>query len=202
MTIERRFAPQGVAIETREDGGLVLRGHAAVWWRKKDPGTEYKLWGDMVERIDPGAFTRALADSQDVRALFNHDASHVLGRTASGTLRLSEDKRGLAYEIDLPDTQLAKDLAASITRGDITGSSFSFTVLREEWKLEKDREVRTILEVDTLFDVGPVTFPAYGATDAGLRSLGEADEARQSLERWKQRERMKRMAIVAAGIVY
>ena len=201
MTIERRFATAPVAIERRSDGGVLLRGHAAVWYRKKDPGTEYKLWGDMVEHIDAGAFTRALKDGQDVRALFNHDASAVLGRTPN-TLRLSEDKKGLAYEIDLPDTQLARDLAASIDRGDITGSSFSFTVLREEWKLEKDREIRIILEVDTLFDVGPVTFPAYGATDAGLRSLEGADEAMQSLERWKQRERMKRMAIVAGGIVY
>ena len=192
--IERRFAPADIAIERREDGTATLRGHAAVWYRKKDPGTEYQLWSDTVEHIEAGAFAKALADKQDTRALFNHDASAVLGRTAAGTLRLSEDKRGLLYEIDLPDTQLARDLAASIERGDISGSSFSFTVAREEWKLEKNREIRTILEVGTLYDVGPVTFPAYTSTDAGIRAAGDCDEARQSRERWRRQQRNRRIA--------
>jgi len=193
-TMERRFAPENIHVEKREDGTATLRGHAAVWYRKSDPGTEYDLGYNMVERIQKGAFARALAESQDVRGLFNHQPDHVLGRTTAGTLRLREDSKGLAYEIDLPDTQLARDLVASIERGDITGSSFAFVIRAEEWEFKKDRDIRTITEIDTLFDVGPVTFPAYAATDTGLRAVGEVSDVAAARDRALRQAKNQRLA--------
>ena len=160
-------------LETRADGRPVITGYAAVYHRADDPGTEFTLYEDasfrLVERIAPGAFDRAVADD-DVRALFNHDADHVLGRTRAGTLRLSVDERGLRYEIDPPDTQTARDVVEMLRRGDVSGSSFAFNIRAEQIdKSDKAVWVRTLTDL-SLFDVGPVTYPAYKGTEAGVRS--------------------------------
>lgn len=170
MAAMRHITGRKVGVETRSDGGKTIVGYGAVFYRATDQGTEYRLWKDMVERIKPGAFDRALSERQDVRGLFNHDAARILGRTASGTMRLSIDEIGLRYEIDLPDTQEARDLATLIDRGDITGSSFSFGANKTEWEDMPDgMSVRAIVDLD-LYDVGPVTYPAYEATSAAVRS--------------------------------
>jgi HK97 family phage prohead protease len=151
-------------IEARsEEGAGTLVGYAAVF----NSPTEIGTW--FTEVIAPGAFAEAIRND-DVRALFNHRDSEVLGRTKAGTLRLSEDARGLRYEIDLPDTSLGKDLRVSIERGDITGSSFTFYAKREEWDETVSPPKRTVLEVE-LLDVGPVTFPAYPDTEVAMRCL-------------------------------
>jgi HK97 family phage prohead protease len=131
----------------------------------------------LYERLMPGTFTRALREKQDVRHLINHDASLLLGRTASGTTELFEDARGLQFRTVLPDTQYARDLAVSIKRGDIDECSFGFIPTKVQWSEEKDADgndidVRNVSDVD-LFDVSTVTFPAYPETDAHLamRSL-------------------------------
>jgi len=170
--IEKRITEHaGCKVETREGGGRILTGYGAVFYRADDPGTEYQLWRDLVERIAPGAFDRVLSEKQDARGLYNHDVNFLLGRVGAGTMRLSVDQRGLRYEIDLPDTSQANDLAVSVARGDIDGSSFGFIVKKESYQINKETEmdVRTIEDVD-LFDVGPVVFPAYTATSAGVRS--------------------------------
>lgn len=124
------------------------------------------------EKIAPGAFKDALGKS-DVRALINHDPNYVLGRTKSGTLNLVEDEVGLRYEIDAPETSFAKDLLVSIDRGDITQSSFAFTVGQdnESWDESGDIPIRTIHKFDELFDVSPVTYPAYESTSVGARGM-------------------------------
>ena len=117
--IERRDFPDST-MEMRGlfGAGAVLAGHAAVF------DQEAVIWG-FREMVAPGAFKKTIKEA-DIRALFNHDPNHVLGRNRASTLRLSEDDLGLAYEIDLPETQFAIDLARSIERGDISQSSFSF----------------------------------------------------------------------------
>lgn len=159
--IERRVAE--FTLERRADGDEqpVIRGHAAVF------ETPTRIM-DFDEQIARGAFTRALKEKQDVRALFNHDPNHVLGRTPK-TLRMDEDKVGLAVEIDPPST--AAGLLESMARGDVNQMSFGFVVKDEEWRKGEDGEVdlRTIKDVD-LFDVSVVTFPAYPETDAAVRS--------------------------------
>lgn len=148
----------------------VIRGYAAVFDKFSDD------LGGFVEKIARGAFQKSLK-SDDVRALFNHDPNYVLGRTKPGTLRLTEDEKGLAIEIDPPETQWARDLQVSIDRGDISQMSFGFRVVADDWKhVNGKASERTLIEV-RLFDVSPVTFPAYPQTTVKVRdylkSLGE-----------------------------
>jgi HK97 family phage prohead protease len=152
-----------------------LRGYAAVFYDPRRPaGTEYELFSDgelrVVERLDPHAFDRALRERQDVRALFNHEASQILGRTAAGTLRLSVDATGLRYEVDLPTSPPGQVVAEAVRRGDVTGSSFAFIPTREDWTEQGELVIVTVRDLD-LFDVGPVTYPAYNGTSAGLGEL-------------------------------
>lgn len=180
----------------RDDGPGTLVGYASVFHREDDPGTEYELYADRyvraVERVAQGCFRDALERPDDVRATFNHSDDLILGRSSSGTLRMEEDETGLRYEVDLPDTQAARDLAELVDRGDVTGSSFGFRVERESWREEDDGEGRLLairtLESVRLEDVGPVTYPAYASASTGrsVRALGSVEEVRESYRRWKE----------------
>lgn len=131
-----------------------------------------EMWG-FREIIKPGAFSEAIGSS-DVRALINHDPNLLLGRNKAGTLRMVEDDTGLSIEIDPPDTQAARDLLTSMSRGDIDQMSFGFTVRDAHWNDTHDGlPVRTITKIDRLFDVSVVTYPAYPATQANVRSMQE-----------------------------
>ena len=165
---ELRFTPLRAEwrVEENEDGTVKITGHAAVF----DKWSE-DMYG-FREKVAKGAFTRTIKDGDDVRALWNHDPNFVLGRTKSGTLRLSEDKVGLAIEIDAPTTQTIRDLVLEpMRRGDVDQMSFGFSVVEENWKEGKDKEPdeRTLIEVD-LYDVSPVTYPAYADTDVAVRT--------------------------------
>lgn len=170
MKLERRALT--APLEVRADGQTVA-GYAAVFNSETDIG------GMFREKIAPGAFKPSL--NGDVRALWNHDSSHVLGRTKAGTLRLSEDERGLAVEIDLPDTQAGRDLRENMRLGNVDGMSFGFRVTKQAWDESGDIPLRTIEEVE-LFEVSAVTFPAYEDTEIALRSLNEAKDERQKAE--------------------
>jgi HK97 family phage prohead protease len=203
---ERRVLVTGqLRIERRGEGDQAethIVGHASVFdqWTTIYEG-RYFVWKEIVR---PGAFARAIKKKQDVRSLFNHDPNFVLGRTKAGTLVLSEDDKGLFTDTTAPDTQTVRDLVVTpIDRGDISGMSFAFiparakkikTVENEDGSLVTDAggeriteryegEVlvmeRELLDVD-LFDVSPVTYPAYDGTDVSLRSvLGIEDLIRE-----------------------
>jgi uncharacterized protein len=118
--------------------------------------------------------------TSDVRALYNHDSNTLpLGRTPK-TMRLSEDTKGLRFEVDLPDSQFARDLTLAIQRKDITGNSFSFTVDEggDEWREKDGMTSRTITEFKELFDIGPVVYPAYQASKVQVsqRSIDKIKE--------------------------
>ncbi|EBC7954418.1 HK97 family phage prohead protease [Salmonella enterica] len=142
-------------------------GYGAVFNSRSEP-----MWG-FREIIAPGAFDDVLED--DVRGLFNHDPNYVLGRTTANTLTLSVDAHGLRYEITAPDTQTIKDLVvAPIARGDINQSSFAFRVAPNGERWYEDDEgliIREITKISRLYDVSPVTYPAYRAADSAVRSL-------------------------------
>lgn len=167
MTIERRYAATEFAVRSKPSGGVVVEGHGAVFNRLS------RNLGGFVEQIAPEAFTKTLADAPDVRALINHDPTHLLGRTRSGTLRLAVDSVGLAYEIDMPDRSDARDLVVSMERGDITQSSFAFYMIPggDEWgETQEGFPLRTIRALSLSDgDVSPVTYPAYPDADSGLR---------------------------------
>lgn len=154
----------------REEGKATrVGGYAALF------NSESVDLGGFTERIAQGAFASSL--SKDIRALWNHDTNHVLARTASGTLRLNEDQRGLAFEMDLPDTTMGRDLAVLVERRDVTGMSFGFQVRNDQWaKVGDKRWLRTLLDVD-LHEISATGFPAYQATELGMRSVDTADVA-------------------------
>lgn len=199
-------------VELREvegGGGMRIVGYAAKFYRNSDPGTEYELWRGAKERIMPGAFDDAVA-GDDVRALFNHDSSMILGRSKSGTLRLSVDEVGLRYEVEPADTSVYRDVAQHLSRGDVDGSSFQFSIPSdgERWSNENGVEVRQITKVK-LYDVGPVTFPAYASATSGLRSE-DLDQARQRRDEWaaeqeqaarEKQQREQRLAEVDARLI-
>jgi len=194
MGIERRFSTRRVSLENRADGKPVLTGYAAVFYRADDPGTQYTLYTDVVERIMPTAFDAALRERDDVRGLFNHDSNLVLGRSEAGTLRLFVDSVGLKYEIDPPDNPTGKNVGESVRRADVTGSSFGFFVYSGKrgkvvWVEEKlaDGRMISVREIHDceLLDVGPVTFPAYGSTSAGMRAAGDERDVLRERDAWR-----------------
>ncbi|MBB5804661.1 HK97 family phage prohead protease [Saccharothrix ecbatanensis] len=158
--------------ETRAEGkGFRIGGYASVFDKRS------QNLGGFVEIVQGGAFSKTINES-DVRALWNHNADHVLGRNKAGTLRMSEDSTGLFYEVDLPDTQTGRDIYESIQRGDVTQSSFGFSTIEDGWGLtEDDFPVRTLKEV-VLYDVSPVTYPAYLDASIGVRAIERLAEMR------------------------
>ena len=128
--------------------------------------------GGFQEKLHEKTFDRCLKRC-DVRGLRNHDPDKLLGRTKSGTMRLATDDIGLRYEIDVPETQVGRDTVTDIERGDLDGSSFSFTVDEgdDDWDMTTTPPTRTVRNVRDLFDVGPVTYPAYLDTTTAARSL-------------------------------
>lgn len=191
--IRRYVDTRPIATRAAEgEAAHTIRGHAAVFNQRVRiyDGTYFRY----EETIRPGAFARAIAEAQDVRALWNHDANYVLGRTKSGTLRLAEDGVGLVAEIAAAPTRTIEDLVlAPIERGDVSGMSFAFRPRRSQIVRIKDPasgvivddyggervthseegdiriEHHEIIDVD-LYDVSPVTYPAYDQTDVALRS--------------------------------
>lgn len=173
MDLERRGLHDAVVLRLQA-AKPTLSGYAARY------NSETVIMGLWRERIARGAFASALDGTDDVRALFNHDPNKLLGRTSSGTLSLSDDEKGLRYDIDLPDTQDARDVRELIKRGDVTGSSFGFRIVEDEWDDTPTKRgqlpLLTIRKVE-LFDVSPVTFPAYPQTSVSARAKGAAAQA-------------------------
>lgn len=155
--------------DAMNDQPAMVSGYAAVFNSKTNIGDYFE------EVISPGAFSNAIATNNDIRALFNHDWNNVLGRTKSGTLRLSEDDRGLKFEVDLPNTSLAHDLAESMARGDINQCSFGFFATEETWDYSVEPALRTIHEVE-LYEISVVSIPAYEDTEAALVRSKEIDK--------------------------
>lgn len=140
--------------------GRRLEGYAAVF------GQEARIGDGFTESIAPGAFAGSLRAGNDVLALVDHDPSRVLARTRSGTLRLSEDSRGLAFDLDVPDTQAGRDVLALAARGDIGGMSFGFTAMEDR----RNGDHRELLAIDLREISVVLAFPAYDGTSVDARS--------------------------------
>lgn len=159
-------------VERRAEGDTTtLAGYAATFNEETDIG------GYFREVIAPGAFTESL-NTDDIRAYFDHDSGRILGRSSAGTLRLSEDDKGLAVEIDLPDTSDGRDVRTLVDRGDVSGMSFGFRVVKQVWDEMTDPPTRTIQKV-RLYEVSVVSEPAYEGTSIALRSRDEALKERR-----------------------
>lgn len=162
---ERRSAPFEIRAQGRR-----LTGYAAVF------GVPAKI-GTFTEIITPGAFRNSLG--ADILALHDHDRSKVLGRTRSGSLRLSEDSRGLHFDLDLPDTSHGRDVLALAERNDLGGMSFGFETLDDSWTNDM-RELRSV----RLFEISVVSsWPAYEGTIVNVRARSLAALPKLALAR-------------------
>ncbi|MFF1961000.1 HK97 family phage prohead protease [Streptomyces sp. NPDC058220] len=188
---ERRRLPLAAAgVSIRADGAAGAErfgGYAAVFNSRTSIGNPLR-WG-FYEEIAPGAFTKTLAEG-DARMLIDHDSYYVVSRVSAGTLLLAEDERGLPVDSAL-DTDLSyvSDLRANIRNKNITGMSFGFYVIKDEWSQEQVEiegadpvqvDVRIIREV-RLVEVSAVTFPAYTETEAELKAVARALDHRGDL---------------------
>jgi hypothetical protein len=161
--IEVRTLP--IELRAEEDNKKIV-GYAAVYDQLSED------LGGFKEKIKKGAFASSIK-RDDIKLLFNHDPNYVLGRSINGTLKLEEDDHGLKIEAVPPETSFAKDLITLMERGDIDQMSFGFIVNKDEWDTSnEDLPIRTLLDVE-LFDVSPVTFPAFPQTNVGVRSAEE-----------------------------
>lgn len=179
---ERNLGPGGLEVRTML-GGEVRASDSEP--RIEGLGSPYDsptrisgFFSEWDEQVASGAWTDTIA-SDDIRSMFNHDPNFVLGRTSAGTLTLNDTDEGLRYSVDInPDDPNAMSVHAKVARGDVTGSSVWFVVSEEKWTFPDDNNdlevpMRTILKAN-LFEVGPVTFPAFPQTTAGARALDGA----------------------------
>ncbi len=175
MTLQTRTIPaEGLEVRAEGEGKpKQIIGYGIVYNR------ETHLWGDLYEIIRPGAASEFLKTNPDIKCALNHlPSSYLFGRTKSGTMKVEEDERGVKYTVTPPDAQWARDAMASIERGDITGSSFTFSVKPQDEKVtERDDGtfLREIFKFSRIGEMGPVTDPAYVDTTAEARAKAEYD---------------------------
>lgn len=169
----RRAVPSSAPELRADDGGgaIGVKGYAAKFGKRTWIGS--KRWG-FWEQIEAGAFAKTIAEKNTVNADIvlnrDHDNRLLLARTSNGTLRLTEDAVGLAYDGDCGDYSYARDIEVALKRRDLTGSSFAFDIITYEWSIAEDGEDLLTLRENELFDVAVVGMPAYVDTDASLRS--------------------------------
>jgi HK97 family phage prohead protease len=185
--LEVRFAG---SVRVEADASRKIKGYAIVF------NSMSVDLGGFREIIMPDAVNRTLSEGLDVRALVDHDSAKVIGRTRAGTLALRKDKTGLKVEIDPANTTVGRDIMELVGRGDITGMSFAFRTLTDEWRMEDGEAIREVHDM-TISEVSIVSFPAYQQTsvEVAQRSLREFKEsARGKSIAWLQKVHQTRMA--------
>ena len=180
ITMEKRIYD----IETRvheDNDKMTVVGHASLYNSRSED------LGGFYEYIQEGAFTEELIAKSDVRALINHDPNLILARNTAGTLKLTPDAKGLRYEFDIPNTSYGRDLAENLRNGNISQSSFAFTVKSDQWSTDQEgRDIRTITEIDRLYDISSVTYPAYALAESELLV------AKRGLDTYKEKKEMEK----------
>lgn len=188
---------QDLSEKQKEDNQMLVEGYALKFGTESERMYTFSREGGVVEfteTIDRGALVEA--DMEDVRYLFNHDSSAILGRTTNGTLELEVDEVGLRYKAKLPNTTVARDVYENIRVGNISQCSFGFTIsdgFDEVTKREDGTWGRVLRKIDSLFDVSAVTYPAYKDTDvsSAQRSIekqiskDELEERQELLKRFE-----------------
>jgi len=153
-----------------EESRMLVEGYAIVF------NSESRDLGGFTEVVKEDALDKALERNTDVLALYGHDYQNVLGRQSADTLQLKKDERGIKFTLDLPNTQLGRDVYTLVERGDLKGNSFGFTVEKDSWDKKGDKVIRTIEQVRDLFEISIVSLPAYEATELTKRSYEDFTE--------------------------
>lgn len=193
---KRNFEYREIPIKVDEDKKYIISGHAAVYNQQTDIG------GFYTEVIERGAFDKT--DFTDVVLTQNHNvdseiplARYTQGR-ADNTLQLSLDNTGLAMQatLDCDNNEAAKAVYSAIQRGDLTGMSFIFTVRGENWEgLDTDNPTRHITDIDKVYEISAVNFPAYDGTDISTRAKTSLDSAKLDFEDAKYKEEINKLLI-------
>ncbi len=183
----RELLTNKIEIREDDDGNRTLSGYAVKWEMKSQVlGMFFKF----REQIKKGAFLESL-NNDDQRFLWSHDPSKVLGRSKNNTLRLQEDNTGLRFELDLPNTSLAKDTYESIQRGDVDGVSFGFNVQDDEVdEPDDDMPLRTIKKAK-LIEVSAVAFPAYPDSEVSARGYDPMKERVEEMKGYREEQTAK-----------
>lgn len=187
---ERRFLH--VELRAADKESRTVEGYAAVF------NSDSENLGGFIERIAPGAFDDVL--NNDTVALFNHDPNLILARNGV-SMTMSVDERGLKYQFQAPNTTAGNDLLENLRLGNVRTSSFAFSVEKESWTYSEERgkpHLRTIEKVDRLYDVSPVTYPAYPDTTVAQRSLETIKTTADETQAQKRERKHKHMLIEAA----
>ena len=158
------------AYKSEEESRMLVEGYAIVF------NSESRDLGGFTEVVKENALDKALERNTDVLALYGHDYQNVLGRQSADTLQLEKDERGIKFTLDLPNTQLGRDVYTLVERGDLKGNSFGFTVEKDSWDKKGDKVIRTIEQVRDLFEISIVSLPAYEATELVKRNFEEFSE--------------------------
>jgi HK97 family phage prohead protease len=169
--IDERRAYGECRVDLSED--RKIRGYALVF---NKPSVDL---GGFREVILPEAVDRTLREGLDVRALVDHDTAKVLGRNKAGTLVMKKTSTGLQVQIDPPQTSYARDILESVNRGDVSGMSFAFRVITDDWHEEDGMPMREVHDM-RISEVSVVTFPAYPDTSVSLRALRQYEEQRRA----------------------
>ena len=180
--MEKRIFNLESRFETREDGTEFVSGYGAVFNSKSEN------LGGFYEFISPSAITQETIDKSDIRALINHDQNLVLARSTSGTLKVEVDEKGMRYSFDIPQTSYGKDLAINMKNGNISQSSFAFTIATngDNWSTDEEgNDIRTITKIDRLYDVSPGVYPAYSQAESDLVV------AQRGLAMYKEKQEIK-----------
>ena len=191
---ERRATVAGLEIRANDAGKFALRGYAARF------NSVYNM-GWFTEEVHRDAFKNA--DMSDVRILLNHDSNQILGRTAAGTARVGIDKEGLWYEVDLPKSPNGDNVRVAVERGDISQSSWGFTLRisdsgnGDKWEKRDGKEHRILTDIDTVFDASPVTFPANPDTTVAQRSFEQVEQIKNETNTTQQARTAQIAAILA-----
>jgi HK97 family phage prohead protease len=172
---EPEVRTNSVDFEIRSEGdGMTFTGYASVFNSPSDD------LGGFIEYVAPGAFKRSLQSRNEVKLLWNHDSGEPLASLRGGTMQLVEDSVGLRVTAKLPNTTRGRDIAELLRTKVIDSMSFGFNVIKDSWS--RDGQTRT-LESVRLFETSIVSFPAYSATTATVRSAPSinADELADAL---------------------
>ena len=199
MKTETRNLTTSFRAEKRGDKQFVISGYAAVFDSPADIG------GQFTEIVQPGAFSRALREKQNVRILWNHDSAKVLATTRAGTATVTQDKHGLFVQAQLdPSISWHQDAFRSIVRGDVNGMSYGFVVDNDgqKWETRAGKTYRTLVDIKQLLDCSPVTYPAGSDTTLSARGAGADGRALDEYHRKRLREIEVEILLNAPGYRY
>ena len=184
--------PNAEVFASKKDGKPSSSGYAATF------NTYSEDLGGFKTKIAPGAFDKVLEAGADCRFLVNHNPDLIFGRTRSGTLRLKADAKGLHFEADPPSTSLWQHYAEAIMRGEMDGCSFTCEIEVDQWDFSGETPIRTLIQVAALHDVGPVSFPAFAATNVDASYALEAARASNIIKQLRPSLGLMRMGLELA----